>query len=46
MTELKSKEDAEALNLPKNIQNYKNLKLIAFVIDRNSKYPAAGRRSD
>lgn len=26
------------LNLPKNIQNYKNLKLIAFVIDRNSKY--------
>lgn len=26
------------LNLPKNIQSYKNLKLIAFVIDRNSKY--------
>lgn len=26
------------LNLPNNIQNYKNLKLIAFVIDRNSKY--------
>ena len=26
------------LNLPKNIQDYKNLKLIAFVIDRNSKY--------
>lgn len=26
------------LSLPKNIQNYKNLKLIAFVIDRNSKY--------
>lgn len=26
------------LNLPKNIQNYKNLKLIAFVIDRSSKY--------
>lgn len=26
------------LDLPKNIKNYKNLKLIAFVIDRNSKY--------
>lgn len=26
------------LNLPNNIQSYKNLKLIAFVIDRNSKY--------
>ena len=26
------------LNLPNNIQNRKNLKLIAFVIDRNSKY--------
>lgn len=26
------------LSLPKNIQDYKNLKLIAFVIDRNSKY--------
>lgn len=26
------------LNLSKNIQSYKNLKLIAFVIDRNSKY--------
>ena len=26
------------LSLPNNIQNYKNLKLIAFVIDRNSKY--------
>lgn len=26
------------LNLPKNIQDYKNLKLIAFIIDRNSKY--------
>lgn len=26
------------LNLPKNIQDYKNMKLIAFVIDRNSKY--------